>query len=194
METTLGNKIQSAVILDRDYRSQEECDSIVDECKKFCEMVVVHGRKEIENFLLVPPAVDRAARNRLADKNTRTGDNQTYVDCAYSILEEISSKMKTFVTSRCLASRRRYEKLHNPGIDETTSNESALDELEAAWINESEKIRTIPGKEALSAINTELQNRYGISLTATAIIDAMTDEEVPDELRELINNLSIFAK
>lgn len=69
-----------------------------------------------------------------------------------------------------------------------------MDELEAAWINESEKIRTIPGKEALSAINTELQNRYGISLTATAIIDAMTDEEVPDELRELINNLSIFAK
>jgi hypothetical protein len=193
METTLGSKIQAAVILDRDYRSQEECDSVVSECKKFCELAMVHGRKEIENFLLVVRAVDRASMRRLDDYNRRTGKSKIYEDCVDEILDDFSSGIKTFITSRYLAMRRHFEKKHRPEIDETTSNEAALVELEKLWATDDERLRILPGKEVLSAINQGLQDRYGISLTATAIVDSMNSEEIPDDMRQLIELLADFA-
>lgn len=60
MELTLGEKISAAVVFDRDYRSQEECESIKVACEKFCDLAKLHDCKEIENFLLVPSALDRA--------------------------------------------------------------------------------------------------------------------------------------
>lgn len=64
IETTLGSKIITAAILDRDYRSDEECEVIANECRNFCDFVVIHQRKEIENFLLVPSAIDRAINKK----------------------------------------------------------------------------------------------------------------------------------
>lgn len=68
IETTLGGKIAAAVILDRDYRSQAECDSISQACEECCNLVRIHARKEVENFLLVPEAIDRAAERRVEDQ------------------------------------------------------------------------------------------------------------------------------
>ncbi|MGB6541297.1 MAG: ATP-binding protein [Xanthobacteraceae bacterium] len=68
METTLGGKIAAAAILDRDYRSDVELSAIAKECSSFCELVAIHESKEIENFLLVPAAIDRAATRRINDQ------------------------------------------------------------------------------------------------------------------------------
>jgi hypothetical protein len=78
METTLGAKIVAAAILDKDYRSDEERKSIIDACGSFCEYVTIYERKEIENFLLVPAALDRAAERRIADQAKRTGRDICY--------------------------------------------------------------------------------------------------------------------
>lgn len=51
----------------------------------------------------------------------------------------------------------------------------------------------IPGKEALSGINQRLQSEYGVSITPTAIIDAMQLDEVPAEMRGLVKALQEFA-
>ena len=50
----------------------------------------------------------------------------------------------------------------------------------------------VGGKEALSALNRALQEKHGISVTATSIIDAMRLSEVPDELRALLGRLDAF--
>ena len=194
METTLGGAITAFAILDRDYRSQAECDAVVTACKEFCSLAVVHGCKEIENFLLVPSAVDRAAKRKVVDRNKRTGNDQTYEPCAGDILENFSSEVRTFVTSRYLAMRRRFEKSHSPGTAETTSNETALSELEQLWNDDPIRLKIIPGKDALSFFNRSLEERYGISVTPTAIVVAMRREEVPKEMCELIESLLIFAR
>jgi energy-coupling factor transporter ATP-binding protein EcfA2 len=73
MEATIGGEIHAAAILDRDYRSNTECDSIVERCKSFCDYVTIYKRKEIENFLLVPAAINRASERKIADRRRRTG-------------------------------------------------------------------------------------------------------------------------
>jgi energy-coupling factor transporter ATP-binding protein EcfA2 len=74
METTLGTTIRAAAVLDRDYRSDSECESLSAECRKFCDYVTILKRKEIENFLLVPGAMDRAAERYSQAKAVCTGN------------------------------------------------------------------------------------------------------------------------
>lgn len=73
IELTLGTSIRCAAILDRDYRSLDECAAVTAETEKFCSVVAIHKCKEIENFMLVPSALERAIDQRIADRENRTG-------------------------------------------------------------------------------------------------------------------------
>jgi hypothetical protein len=51
----------------------------------------------------------------------------------------------------------------------------------------------LPGKDALGRLNERLQLSFGVTVTPTAIIDSMTNEEVPDEMVKLLASLNRFA-
>ncbi|MFZ2067015.1 MAG: ATP-binding protein [Xanthobacteraceae bacterium] len=194
METTLGSNILAAAILDRDYRSDGELETIGTECAKFCELIAIHRQKEIENFLLVPAAIDRAAKRRLADQSKRSGYEMEYVSDAATILEHFATQKKSYVMSQYLAERRRFERIHSPATHEATINEAALNEFEGNWSDGDKKLAMLPGKEAISFINQHLQDEYGISLTPTAIIDSMLAEEICGDMTRLVTDLSNFSK
>lgn len=194
METTLGGAITAAAILDRDYRSEAECESIASKCREFCDFVTILGCKEIENFLLVPNAIDRAAHRKVMDQARRSGKDQAYEPCAQTILNDFASETKTYVTSQYLAARRKFEKAVSPSTDEATANVAALSEFEQRWANNEERLGMIPGKDALSSINQHLQTRYGVNVTPTSIIDAMAVDEVPTAMRGIIDSLSQFTE
>lgn len=193
METTLGGKILSAAVLDKDYRSDGERAAIVEQCKSFCNFVAIHQCKEIENFLLVPAAIDRAAIRKVADRVIRTGKPITYASDAVKVLKVFADTKKSFVTAQYLASRRRFERINAPTVHEATINEAALDEFEKCWSGLESRLAVIPGKEALSALNQHLQGEYGITVTPTAIVDAMRVEEIPVEMSSLLANIATFA-
>ena len=90
METTMGSKIAAVAILDRDYRCNSERANIARECSAFCELAIIHERKEIENFLLVPAALDRAIRQRLIDRFRRGGKSREFNEDMTSMLDEVS--------------------------------------------------------------------------------------------------------
>ena len=68
MEVTVGSEILAAAVMDKDYRSDGERASITAHCQTFCNHATIHPCKEIENFLLVPTAMDRAAARRIAEQ------------------------------------------------------------------------------------------------------------------------------
>ena len=51
----------------------------------------------------------------------------------------------------------------------------------------------VPGKAALSAVNRHLQTKYRISVTPAGIIAATDEDEIPTEMRNLLNELAGFA-
>jgi len=193
IETTLGGKIATAVILDRDYRSQAECESISQACEGFCDFVGIHGRKEVENFLLVPEAIDRAAERRTADRVRRGGPELEYAPCARTVLDEFAEEKQTYVTSQYLAFRRRFQRNTCPATDEATANEAVLEEFNVRWKDPIMRLWMIPGKDALSRLNERLQLAYGVTVTPTAIVDSMTRDEVPEGIKALLASLSAFA-
>ena len=194
IETTLGGKIGTAAILDRDYRSVAECEEISRACEDFCDVVRIHDCKEVENFLLSPLAIDRAAARRVADRNKRSGHNQSYDSCAKTLLDDFADDKKTYIASQYLAFRRRFQRAVSPATDEATANEATLSEFESRWSNSDIRLAMVPGKDALSRVNEHLQKRYGVTVTPTAIIDAMKNDEVPREIKNLLEALDGFAQ
>jgi predicted ATPase len=194
IETTLGGKIGAAAILDRDYRSQAECEKISRACEDFCDVVRIHDCKEVENFLLSPPAIDRAAARRVADRTKRSGHEQSYDPCAQTLLDDFADDKKTYITSQYLAFGRRFQRAVSPATDEATANEAVLSEFESRWSNSDMRLAMVPGKDALSGVNEHLQERYGVTVTPTAIIDAMKNDEVPREIESLLVALDKFAQ
>ncbi len=190
MEATLGAKIVAAAILDRDYRSNAECDHIEGICKKFCEFVSIHPSKEIENLVLIPSAMDRAAQERLADRLRRSGTSalsEPYVPFANAFLHEFANAKRSYVTAQYLAQRRNFSRTNTPKINDASIAEVALNEVNALW--DSSRFALIPGKEALSAFNESLQKQYAVSITPAAIINTLLKTEIPSEVISLIGIL-----
>jgi hypothetical protein len=72
--------------------------------------------------------------------------------------------------------------------------EEALNELEAVWNDRHKRLQFVPGKEAVGRFNQYLQAEYGVSVTSTAIVDAMTVDEIPDEVKNLLLDIAKFAQ
>jgi hypothetical protein len=80
-----------------------------------------------------------------------------------------------------------------PQLSQATVAEAALNELEACWNDVSGRFEVIPGKEAVSMFNQYLQSEYRVSVTPASIVDAMRAEEIPDEIKKLLQDISEFA-
>ena len=194
IELTLGTSIRSAAILDRDYRSDAECAATTAEAKNFCDIVRVHSSKEIENFLLVPAALDRAIQQRLADRERRTGERYASPRSAAEILADFASAQRTYVMSRHLALWKRYQKKAGSKKHEDAVTEEAIAWFETEWSKPGYQLRLIPGKDALTALNSEVQQACAINVAPSGIISAMTALEVPGEMVELVRDLAKFAE
>jgi hypothetical protein len=194
VETTLGGEIRTAVIFDRDYRSAHETTFIANDCETFCDVVIIHGRKEVENFLLVPDAIDRAAQRRIANRMKRGGRVGKHSVVAGAFLEEFAAEKKSNIMSRYITDRRQFERKRGSALSDASISEAAIEEFDAAWGRPSARLQIIPGKEALSALNALLLETCQVSVTPTAIIDAMTIDEIPQEMKDLVGALADFAK
>lgn len=193
METTLGNSICTAAILDRDFRSDAECDAITKKCENFCEFVQILDCKEIENLVLVPTAIDRAAERKTADQSKRTGKKANYKREAEKILNEFADAQKNSVVAQYLSNHRKFARSTASKYDETQIDAECLKKVSQLWGDTVNRFKLIPGKEALGAINVHLQKNYGISITPAAIIEAMRVDEIPAQIRKLVEELDAFS-
>jgi hypothetical protein len=192
IEITLGAKIITAAIFDRDYRSDTECRLIVSELEKQCFFAHIHERKEIENFLLFPEPIRRAIEVRCADYKRRTDGTIDFKENITTLLQELTGPMRHRVQARYLGQRMKFQKTQTPHLDETTITEELMNEYDAAWNDLSKRLLLVPGKETLAALNTHLQEHYGISITASLIIDSFMKEEIPIEMTQIIDEIERF--
>jgi predicted ATP-dependent endonuclease of OLD family len=194
IEITLGSKIAKAVIFDRDYRTEDKVKETLKELNKVSSLAWIHSRKEIENYLLIPSAIERAIINQIDDRNKRTGDNIEYKENVLSIFESITDSLKTYTMSQIILKQKEYIHSLSPHLDDSTITENILRNFESLWISIEERIKIVSGKKVLSALNTYLQENYKITLTPNRIITLIKQKEIPEELQELIEKLDAFRK
>lgn len=189
IEKTIGTKIISAVIFDKDYRSEEEVKSELKELSQDNLFAHIHSKKEIENFLLVPKAIERAIQIRLEEVKKRTGKDLVFNENLESILKELSDEFKNKTQAQLQSHRFKFEKSINPKHDESTIIEKILQEFDDIWNTLEQRLTIISGKDFLSRLNTYLQDKLKITITHANIISAMTPELVPKEMKEIIEKI-----
>ncbi|NVD44119.1 ATP-dependent nuclease [Qipengyuania atrilutea] len=193
MEHPLGRTVLCGVILDRDYRSEAECEEIQAGLQKISQFCTVHQSKEIENFVLVPAAIERLVRRRIAERNKRGGEQKEFVHSVENLIEQFCTEKKSYVLSQFTERYKAYERKQRTAHEATLIQE-AYEEFDRRWESKEERFKMVAGKDALAWLNSQIQPEYKVSVTASGIIDVMHVDEVPAAMKRLIEQIDEFAQ
>ena len=112
---------------------------------------------------------------------------------AAAVLNDFALKRETYVAAQYLANRKRFVRAQFSRMHEATIDEAALAEFKQEWAQQAIRLQMIPGKEALSDLNSKLQERYGVNVTPTAIVEGMAVGDMFDDMRQLVRGIAEFA-
>ena len=142
---------------------------------------------------MVPSAIERAAEIKIRDRRLRGSVVSEEPLRIGEVLDRISVQLRGDVFGQFNSERIAAERASSSGVHVATISTAVLAEFDSLWADPESRLRVVSGKEVLSRVNDDLQERYGVSVTSKAIIEAMKKEEVPTEMVELIHALSEFG-
>lgn len=186
----LGSPLSIAAIYDRDYHSTEHVEEVVRALSANLTLAHVHGRKEIENYLLLPKALDRALDRALSERAARHNASATRNESIETLLLRITDPMRDDVMSQLVA--RRSEKLRASGRDGADVTRETITGFNNKWNDLHSRLTVVPGKTVLRALRAHLHEHLGISLTDSRIVDAIHKDEIPADLQGLLHAVNTF--
>lgn len=187
---TLKSDLKIVAIYDRDYRCEEESRELVQKLGKEIEWAHFHVRKEMENYLLSPKALDRAIRKAFGERARSTGEQAVADFNIVEILESVTNGLESEYSGQYISNYCGYFK--SGGRDQATLTTEALGVFGAKWSSMESRLEIVGGKDVLGAVRNWCQKELGITLTDVRIIDCYRPEEIPDDLVELIDRLDTF--
>lgn len=190
IEKTLGSELSIGAIFDRDFRCEEEIQSIHAALEKRLAFTHFHARKEIENYLLVPEVLDRALNRAIQDRLKRTGENPSAVEPMRPVLLRLTEEIKNETQGQYLAKWTAFHR--SSGNDQATLTTEAIRWFDERWKHLDDRLTIVPGKKILRLLRDEVQKCYEVNLTDLRIVDAFHVDECPGELRSLIEALDKY--
>lgn len=194
IEKTVGGKVLRAVVLDRDYRCEGELAEIQAELTKNGFRVHIHGRKEIENYLLVSGPLEAAAEARLRERARRAGKEIEAVPDMAAMLATSMEHFRHDVFAQQLARYSEFKKRTAGYLDSATINAQLSREFEQQWASPGGREIVVPGKEVLARLNAQLQDCCGITITDAQIARHFSRSSLPTDLTTLLDMLVKFSR
>jgi len=186
----LGEEIKISSLLDRDYRTMEEIQEVLEKLSKQVALAHILSKKEIENYFIVPTAILRAIEQRIKESLNVSHDRPTKPLNINNIIEDITDLLKTDTYSQLLS--HRVKPIHKAGKDVSTIISGFLKEFETNWANIEYRITVISGKTFFSTLNEYLLKTYKVSITYAQIANYIKESEVGNDIKIFLENLSEF--
>jgi len=169
-------------------------EQLLADLRRFAALAHIHECKEIENYLLVPKAIERALEKRILEKAARTGSAAKSCDDVEETLRTLTDGMKSRVNAQFRSRRRQYLRAANPHLDPATLDQRMLEDFEKVWQGLEGRLRVVPGKDLLAALNRHLQETYSVTVTPSTIVNAMNRDDVPESMLSLVSRLEDFRR
>lgn len=185
----LGSPLLIGAVYDRDYYCDEHIAQVVQSLETSLKLAWVLDQKEIENYLLVPAVLDRAVVRTLNARREGGAKKLAAVDSA-ALLEEITQPLKGDVLSQLMA--RRHEYLRPTGQDRSRLYKDVLGVFDSRWANLNTRVALVSGKEVLRLFRQRVQDLCGVTLTDARIAEAFNREDIPADMRRLLEALENF--
>lgn len=194
IEEAVGGRVLFAAMFDRDFRSDAEVSAYRASVAEFIDPLFIPDVKEIENFLLHPPSLDRALAAAVKERARRKGLQHDEVEPSLTILRRLTEDERTQCSSQYVGQATRYAQVSHSPLDASTITKQVLDRFESEWMDDRYRWRIVPGKDTLSSLNEHCQSEYGVTLTPSRIIAAMTEDEVPRDLARFLRDMDAFRE
>jgi hypothetical protein len=186
----LGAPLTIGAVYDRDYFCDEHIAEVLENLGASLTLACVLDRKEIENYLLVPAALDRAILRLLNARRERGTEKVDMEVDSETLLEDITKPMKEDILSQLMA--RRHDYFQHSGQDKSRLYKDVLGSFDTRWRALETRIAMVPGKEVLRRFRENVQNRHGVTLTDARIAESLNQEDIPADMRRLFGSLEIF--
>lgn len=160
----LEESVRILVILDRDYRSAAQCESVRRKFRQVGVYVHIWKRKELESYLLVSSAIARIA-----------GTPENVAEAI--VAEEVEALERT--VWHALKNEREVSRRRD---DPKTVVAEARAEFLAAWGDPSRRLAMVPPKELLSRVNQRLEIEKFKAVSFRRLARVLTADEIEDEV------------
>lgn len=171
-----GNeRITTYCLFDSDYHLPKEIRKRIRDASVRGIEAYIWKHKELENFLIVPKAIQRVIQAKF---NSKRGSPPT-VEAVDQKVNEIAENLKTDVIDDYAEEFIKGHKEYHT----QNANRWARKYVEGAWRNKKKKFSIIPGKEVISSLSSWSQKEFGISLSANSIVKEMMIDEINDEIK-----------
>lgn len=175
-----GEHISLYCVLDPDYHTEAQKTARRAQAVRNQINLHIWGKKEIENYLLVPSVIQRLIASR--------GARRVVAPTAAEIAEQIDR-----------LAQERYDEVFDGlateiladdrGLGGAGANRAARVVIDSAWASADGRLSLASGKAILSALFRWIQDEFGVSLTSAAVIREMRPVEVHPEVRRFIESV-----
>jgi hypothetical protein len=177
LKNAVGDEITIYCLFDRDYRSDEEIQERSQDAKKRNVQLHVWKRKEIENYLFVPGAIQRIIDREIRSK-TAPPELTGIVDQANMIAEELKDQTVDALADALIHRDKKS------GL--TVANTRARERVKAAWQSSESRLAIISGKELISRLSAWSQDAFGVSISVAKLAQELKTEEIATEVVDVL--------
>lgn len=173
----LENSVPCFVILDRDYRSDDEVAAIERRLRDLKVSGHVWKRKELESYLLSPSAIARLS-----------GAPEDFV---LEASNELAAGLEASIFSRMQEERIR-ERL-GPKADRVRIATEFKTEFDARWEDVEWRLTVAPPKEIIHGLNARLQAGRFKTISSERLAETLVRGEVPLEMAQVLRRIDEAA-
>ena len=177
LRNSFNQQIRVYCILDRDYYTDNELAERYAEAQERGIELHIWEKKEIENYLLVSAAIQRAVASRL--ENAKTAPSIEEINVA---LEEAADSLHD---SAFDALAHQFQ-IRDKAGGVSKANKLARERLNRYWSCTDGKLSIASGKEILSGICEWAQRNHGASISARLIASKLIASELSGEITGVI--------
>jgi energy-coupling factor transporter ATP-binding protein EcfA2 len=189
LEQVVGAKLSSVIIRDRDGLPEKFVQEIISVAKERKRNVVVLDRTQIENYVLIPSAIARVVREEMEKRGVPSEAMPSDADVV-ALLEDILDGLKDDTLDNTATHIQQHSAAYqSKHLDPKTLNQMARAYIDEEWKTLGGKIRIVEGKKALRNLRTRIQEDWKVAFTDVRVIEAMTEQEMPEEVGGIVRLL-----
>jgi len=162
LDQNTSGAVSCYCVFDRDYHTEQDLKKRRDDAQQRGIALHIWRKKELENYLLVPSAIQRVIVAKVGRKTPSITDLSEQIDI---IAESLRKTVERSLGSEILKQSK--------GVDYATISDRADEQVAAAWKTQDDRWSIIPGKEAFSKLSSWTQKNYGVSLSTINIAREM---------------------
>ncbi|MFI7034884.1 ATP-dependent nuclease [Microbispora rosea] len=174
----LQNAVRSMILLDRDYRSDQQVAAVEEKLKGAGFRAHVWKRKELESYLLLPAVISRLSRCPL---ETVTAE-----------LDRIVASKEDSIFARFLAEVQGMDK-YSPDKAVAVTR-AVLRDFRDNWESVEFRYSSCPPKDVLSAMNRFLQGAGFKAVSFEAIAKNVKSEEMFEEMVQVLMEINALPE